>query len=634
MPDLQPSNPPPVYALLADEPNLAVETALLEALPDLEPDEQSAALDTLIIRSGDRGLAGLVGGFARFDPPLQERILARAQGLYAGARLAIADEHLEIRAGAVELIRRSGDCKLAYLLAEALRSATADPKTRERAAAALYDLTACYLARRAGAAGQPAVPPDLQQDGDYLARALGRAVETWELHFRPEALTAAMWMSAELEDILFDKAAAPRSRLGRALLERLYAPDDARLAGFALRALHSPLLRSEVARRIEAATHPEFLRGLLSESWLLADPRIGKACHRIRHLRCLDEGVLSLTDLSPLQLEGTVRLVAASGISSEAKVRLYGQLLSDAPRGSASSRWAALWKLAEIRNEAADALLQNLARRHDEALSAAAARELRRRGWAEDEAASCPIDPAAILAADQPLAFDDYWRVFDNLDDLTREPAGEALLRDCPDLAARLGARLASNRAGDRVKALRIVRALKLAKMVEERIYRLANDPDAVVRSLAVALLVHLDEATSRRILRRALEDPDARVQANSIEVLDQLGLPQPDRQLAAKLDAPHPRVRATAVAALLKLQIPEAAGALLEMLEASSRSQRISALWVIDRLQLGSLAHRLEDLSRHDPDSQVRQRAERVLREFPVPPAPFEEAAAVQDRE
>ena len=90
------------------------------------------------------------------------------------------------------------------------------------------------------------------------------------------------------------------------------------------------------------------------------DARIGKACHRIRHLRWLDEGVLSLTDLSPLQLEGAVRLVAASGISSEAKVRVYGQLLSDAPRGNASSRWAALWKLAEIRNEAADALLRSI----------------------------------------------------------------------------------------------------------------------------------------------------------------------------------------------------------------------------------------------------------------------------------
>ena len=634
MPGLQPSNPPAVYALLADEPNLAVEAALLEALPDLEPDEQSAALDTLITRGRDRGLAGLVGSFARFDPPLQERILARAQGLYAGARLAITDECPEIRAGAIELVRRSGDCKLAYLLAGALRSATAAPKTRKRAAAALYDVTARYLARRAEAAGQPAILPDVRQEGKYLARALGRAVETWELHFRPEALTAAMWMTAELEDLLFEKVAAPRSRLGRALLERMYASDDARLAGFALRALESPLLRSEVAHKIEAATHPEFLRGLLSESWLLADARIGKACHRIRHLRWLDEGTLSLTDLSPLQLEGAVRLVAASGISSEAKVRVYGQLLSDAPRGNASGRWAALWKLVGIRNEAADALLQNLARRRDDALSLAAARELKRRGWAEDETASCRIDPAAILAADQPLAFDDYWQVFDDLDDLTREPAGEALLRDCPDLAARLRARLASNRAGERVKALRIVRTLKLAKMVEEQIYRLANDPDAVVRSLAVALLAHLDGATSRRILRRALEDPDARVQANSIEALDRLGLPQRDRQLTAKLDAPHPRVRATAVAALLKMQVPEAAGALLEMLEAPSRSQRISALWVIDRLQLGSLAHRLGDLSRHDPDSQVRQRAERILRVFPVPALPVEEVAAVRNRE
>ncbi|MHC4089737.1 MAG: HEAT repeat domain-containing protein [Planctomycetota bacterium] len=634
MPESESSTPPAAYALLPDVPNLAVETALLEALPDLEANEQCAALDALVARRRDRGLRQLVGNFAGFDAGLQDRILARTRGLYAGARLAMADENLDVRTGAIEFIRRSGDCRLAYLLAGALRQPC--PKTRERAGEAIHDVTEHYLTRRATAAEQAAIEPDLQSEGRYLAGALRQAVESWDMHFRPAVLTAAMWMAEEVEDDLLAEAAAPRSKLPRGLLERLYVPEDGRLAAFALRALQSPPLRVEAARTIEAARHADFVTGLISESWVLADPRIALPCLRIRRLNWLDEGAPALTDLPPVQVEGAVRLIAASGMPSDNKVRLYAQLLAEA---DSNGRRAAFWKLIDVRTEAANCLLRELAQHRDDPLSPAAAAELDRRGCTSEVTSPGRFDAldqdalssALIPAGDQPLEFEEFWRAFDSLDDSSREPAGEAARRECPDLADRLRAKLVAGETSDRVKALRMVRELEFTRQVEEQIYRLANDADSVVRSLATALLIDLDGPTTRRILRRALDDPDARVQANAIEALDYIELPQRDRDLVPKLDAPHQRVRATAVAALLKMQVPEAAEALLEMLEAPSRAQRISALWVVEHLQLASLVHRLADLSQNDPDPQVRRRAGRVLAAVPVRPTPVTHDPAIR---
>jgi len=626
MPGPQPSQAPAVYPALADEPNLAVESALLEALPDLEPDEQSAALDLLIARRRQRGLLQLVGNFTSYDQPLQEMILARTHGLYAGARLAIGSDDAEVRSAAVELIRRSGDCKLAYLLGEALRAVVTDARTRERAGAALHEVTARFLIRRGRAIARGCVGPDLQSDADYLARALRQAVECWELHFRTEVLVAALWLGEELEDQLFDRAAAPRSNLARAMSDRLCAPDDARLAGFALRALRSPQLRASAVRTIETAAAPEFVGGLAAESWLLADPQVGRACQRVRRMRWLEDGTVPVTDLPCTEQQGIVRLIAAAGMPSDLKVRLYGQFLSAEAEQADAIRWTVFGKLVDLGSEAANCLLRDLARRGDDPLSAAAARELNRRGC-DREAAAGPLDLVAVLAGDQPLDFDAFWRHFDRLDDDTREQVCDAVRRDCPDLAVCLKGRLASADSAERGKALRVVRALSLAGAVADDIFRLASDAEAMVRSQAVALLADIGGAVARRILGRTLDDPDMRVQANAIEALDALDLPQGNRQIVAKLDAPHHRVRATAVAALLRMQVPRAAETLLDMLESELRAERISALWVIDRLRLASMVHRLADLAKRDPDRLVRRRADRLLRAFPAGSPPLAEA-------
>jgi HEAT repeat protein len=606
---------PPVYALLAQEANLAADAALVEALANLEPERQALAVDTLIARARDRGLAELVGNFADFDDRLQELILARIEGLYAGARLAIADKRFEFRASAIELIRRSGHCKLVYLLADALRSASADQQTRQRAAEALNEVTAEYLGRRAQRVADAAGASALERDGAYLGRALRRAVECWELHFRSEVLLAAAWLGDRLEGALLAKAGSTRSQFARALIESVYGgydPRDARLAGFALRALQSPELRTEMAKRLAACRHPDFVRRLMDDSWLLADPRIARGFQRVRQLAWLDPDDAWLLDLPPGRARGALRLIGASGLKPEEKAAACSSLLS---AGAPALQEAAFWKLIEIETEAANSALRTLAQRGNGRLPVLARRELKRRGCPDAAAAATEGAGGESAGSPQVRAFDELWRSIDQRDEEAQREAAAAYSRHNPDLLPRLDTKLASTEAGDRSKALRIARVLGLGEPLAERVYQLANDPDAVVRSSAAALLGDLGGATARRILGRLLDDPDPRVQANTIEAIDRLEIPERDKQFEAKLEARHHRVRATAVAALLKMQVHRAGEVLLDMLEDPSRSQRIAALWVVERLQLGSLLYRLDHLAQHDPDEQVQRRARRAYR-------------------
>ena len=150
-----------------------------------------------------------------------------------------------------------------------------------------------------------------------------------------------------------------------------------------------------------------------------------------------------------------------------------------------------------------------------------------------------------------------------------------------------------------------------------EQVFRLAHDPEPVVRSLAIALLAHLPGPTTERILRMAVEDPDDRVQANAVEALDRLDLADRVRWTKGKLESKSSRVRANAVKSLLRTELRQAGEALLDMLQDPSQAHRLSALWVIERLRLHSVLAQIDQMSRLDADRQVQMRARRILHTF-----------------
>lgn len=599
---------PAAFAHLMDTRNLAADAALVEVLPHLEPFAQAAALEILVKRGEAPFLAQVVGRFGESGEILQQLVLGNVNGLSAGVRLAISSTSFQHRASAIEVIRQSKAARLAYLLPDALRYRCR--QTRELAATALHQMTAHLLDRLEGGP-PPAEVVELNVSASCLGEALGSAVRCWEAHLQPKVLQAAFWLGDRVEPAIVRKLAEQRTKITHALTDLLEGTSDPRLAGFVLRALAIPELRSAAARSISRAHDTIFLRAVLVESWLLADAEIERGCRWIRDGRWLQEAIETLHGLEPRAVAGAVRFLTSIGGPHDGKVKRLGEL---AGAGSDDVRRAVLWQLVHDDSKASTELLTVIAARTGSSIATMATRELRRRRGGESGGGTPPepVTAATPQAATLQL-FDRYWQQFDDLSQEEQVTAGAAIRHRIPQIGALLEAKLASTDPLDQARALRIVRRLELAKGMEASIYRLASGPDSVARSLAVSMLVELPGATAERLLRRAVNDPDERVQANAIETLDQLNVEDRVHYTRPKLDSPNSRVRANAIKALLRVELRQAGEALIDMLEAPSPAHRLSALWVIERLRSPAVIHMVRDMTCNDPDQRVRERAKRL---------------------
>ncbi len=609
---------PPVYALLAQSPNAAADRALLDALPHLTPPYRRVALDTLLERDRPTGLAHLATRFAGLDAGLQAMVLGRADWLSPGIRLAIESEQLETRLTAVELIRRSGSGKLAYLLAGALSQPC--PETRGQSARALNQLVLDYLNRRDGAPGAAGRGAG-GEDAHHLASAVRQALACWEAHLRADVIAAAVWMASALEEEILDRVSRPRSKLARAFNELLPTLLDARGAGYLIRALRSAPLRGHAVARIEHCEDDAVMMALVDEAWLLADPEICRALSRVRRLRWLEAGLHPLRDVGPRRAEAAAALIAATGLVTDVKVSLWQSM---ATSGEPALARAGLWQLIRHRSPESSTALRCVSRRGGPSEVRLARQELRRRTRAGLIQVGLPA--AEAEPDDRPsgfVTFDAFWAAFERLDPARQATLSKALRAKLPDFDRHVRGRLAAGDPADRVLALRIVRAAEMEPDFDRQLFALAHDPDALVRSAALGTLAGLPHPSALRILRNALNDPDDRVQANAIEALDGLDAAQFAGDIKEKLQSPNARVRANAVKSLLKMELWEAVESLLAMFDAESRADRLSALWVVESLQLRSVMDRLAELARSDPDPEVRYRAAQVAASVGLPVSP-----------
>jgi hypothetical protein len=175
---------------------------------------------------------------------LRHLVSRRVGGLHAAARAAIASPTFEDRAGAIELIRDSGEGKLAYLLADAVRSTCR--QTRELAADALHDMTARML-DHLNTQPPPTDASVINAQADGLAEAIRTAVQRWELHFQPKVLEAALWMAERVEAAVLEKLQEPQSKIVHVLSEMIEGASDPRLAELLMMQAHE--LRAERVER-------------------------------------------------------------------------------------------------------------------------------------------------------------------------------------------------------------------------------------------------------------------------------------------------------------------------------------------------------------------------------------------------
>ncbi len=609
---------PAVFRHLVHERNPAAAAAIVEALPTLEPFAQAAALGILLQRGDAAAQADVVGRFLDHDAGLQRLTVSHVNELSSGVRLAISSSSFRRRASAIEAVVRGEAGRLVYLLADALRSRC--PRTRELAAAGLHRMTAELLDHlETGPAVEGLL--ELSDRADCLAEALKVGVHRWEIHLQPKVLEAALWLGDRTAPAVLEKLRSGRTKIGRPLTDLLAGTLDPRLAGFMLRALAVAELRSTASRAISRAGDETFLRALFAESWLLADPRIEQGCRWIRDIRWSQYAVRLVLALDEPVVANAVCLLAAMGGSRERRTELLRELIGC---GRSGVRGAVVRCLVNDESETSTGLLATVAGRSGDGAAALAARELRRRrGGPQTDAGSPAAGMDAPVAPASRKVFEQYWGAFDDLEPQVRAEAGETVRREVPNIDAVLRAKLASPEELDRVRALRVASSLGLVNTLAEPLYLAASDADPIVRSRAVGMLVELPGATTERLLRNAVNDPDERVQANAIEALDRLDIADRIRYTEPKLESTDSRVRANAVRSLLGAEFPRAGDALLDMLEDSSAAHRLGALWVIEQLHLKSARHRVEEVSRADPDPRVRERAVTVLAAIASEPRP-----------
>jgi HEAT repeat protein len=602
------SSLPVALGLLADEKNPAADAALVEALPTLEPLTQAAALDVLLMRANTAALADVVGRLDQYDATLQQLIVESVNDLSSSVRVAISSSDLAYRTAAIEAIVRGGASQLAYLLADALRSRC--PHTREQAAEGLHTMTRDLLDGIAYGVSTSGLA-ELNTQLDAVAEALATGVQRWEIHLRPKVLEASMWLADRTESAILAKLGQTRTKIAHMFHELMGGTSDPRMAGFLVRALAIPELCAAAADAIKSGADADFIQALVDESWLLGDEKIAQGCRRVRDLHWSRLLLGSPDRWDACSVSGIVGFLMATGGSEAKRVETLRELVGT---GREDVLNALVWRLLADESETSYSLLSIVATRSEGRASKLAGRVLRRRRG--ELTGDLPAWGGGSVPADTVQdMFYAYWRSFEDLDEIERRTAREALLCGADEIAVTLRAKLASSDSLDRTRALRIVSDLSIERAVEASLYQLVSDSDAVVRSLAVRTLASLPGTTAERLLRSAVNDSDPRVQANAVEALDRLNVAGRVACTQPKLESAHSRVRGSAVRSLLRAELREAGDTLLKMLEDEAPEHRLAGLWVVQQLHLQSVRPRVIEICRNDVDARVRAKAEDVGR-------------------
>jgi HEAT repeat protein len=192
---------------------------------------------------------------------------------------------------------------------------------------------------------------------------------------------------------------------------------------------------------------------------------------------------------------------------------------------------------------------------------------------------------------------------------------GLAMFKALPDALQRLERRFRSGPVQDRIKAIQIAQDLGIGEQLVPNLLQLCQDPDAKVRSKAVALLAEIKSLPPDILLDNILNDADPRVRANAIEVLEAQHRVEFVPMLSERAHSRHSRERANAIKALHSMKVVTASGQLSNMLQDERADHRISALWALRQIGFWRLIREVADLAKADPQPRVRRYALAVLR-------------------
>lgn len=378
-----------LYHTLRHCPDELADVALVDALPNVEPEQRRQMCRIILDRSTLSGLSLLLQVLHHLDNETIEEVAGGIELLSPSLRTAVRSKDYHTRLNTITLLSYCEDMSLGYLLSLGMRDSAAT--VRQRAATAVYRLTRLALAARTG---QP--HPDESElsggagvdehhwrsrwsDDNYrsLLDVVHTGLESYGVHRRGEILLSAMLVADDLTTRTWSLLTAPRSQVGQACVEMFSRHASPEYIGFAMRALGAAHLRKPVLETIGRITDKAFIEAWLDRSHLVHDAGVRSGWSRLKQWSAIQDDtrlVLGLSDQQQVQL---VRLLQRSGLEDSSKATLYTCI---AMYGGARSKQAALWALSRICDQSHTVALGQLASRSESPeICRLAGRELLRR---------------------------------------------------------------------------------------------------------------------------------------------------------------------------------------------------------------------------------------------------------------
>jgi HEAT repeat protein len=618
--------------VLIQSPNGAADDLLLEALRIGNPKEQALALEALFRRNTTRGLGGVIGLYEQLPEEFRVRILKDVKLLHSALREAGRSEDPARRLATMKLIALGRQGKLAYVLSENLHASEEEfskAACEAMVALARWVATETHRLQRgtigsdADQGSSTAVYAELMEQRPEIESAVARAMDVHRGKHGQDLSRAGLllcdWPGSKTLAILHTAKHGGQSPMVRRLQQ---PPASEQVEAFLLGASHGQL-RSHFGVAFSQIDEAPVLDALLRKTHWLKDQQLQNSVHLVTRGAWWGDREL-LHDIDRRPADDAVKIgqwIACSGTHDVMQDDRLTKLLEHA-KASFSSRLQ-LFRIASGRKRGGSVeLLKQFLADPDERLMRLAAREIVRRRPAEGDAlllqlmVNAPQSVRRVVSrAIGHVGFDQFWQRFDKMDRSTRKQAGRAMLKLLPDAPQRLGRRLASGPAEQRIKGLQIVHELGLAEGLRSSIVPLCSHANAKVRSKAVAALGDLPSTEADLVLDKLLHDADARVRSNAIEVLEGKRSDEYVPLLAERARSSHSRERANAIKALSKLRVSTAATALTGMLRDGRSEHRISALWALRQIGWWQLLVEVGRIAKSDDNLRVRRYALGVLK-------------------
>lgn len=482
------------YRWLADGPTPACDQILAAGLEHAETPYSQRIVEHLLRRGNDAAWAGLVSSYSRLSPEIRERLWVEPQRLRAGLAGALTGPSATARQNALATLVEHPCPAVAYLLPDALRD-TSD-EVRRTAAKALRRLGEVLADEFPAADWDQAPRQELASARGELAKALGEALRTFDLHCRIEVVEVSLWFTRELGQDLWRLLGNLRSQCGRVASTRLSAWNSPRLARFLLEGLAHPAWRVTVQQTLHRWSSREEVTAILRNSDVLDSAEVRWRLAGMKEPRWFTGLEDTLSGLPADARVQAPRWICHLGLSTEDKLAALSRWLGS---GDTDVRRACTYALATLATPDATAYLAQVADGGSSLSTFARWCVLGKRGGARDSAPPREAQGTPPPGADQTSVADTPPMIDDEPADqwpacraqvLVDDSALIGLVRDNMDICRpQLSEFMCSDDPGERLLGLRVIDGAHCAGFFAQELEELRSDPVDVIRRLACTIL-------------------------------------------------------------------------------------------------------------------------------------------------